>query len=314
MTLPDSIPGELTCSRVKPSVGARLLSEFQVAKKVGSADTLLCFGNLPPLFRIRGRVVVFLQNRYLIETLPLRGFRAKSRLRLCFERSWFRLRAGSVDQFIVQTPSMRDALEAYLTQRGLRPKSDIRMLSFMQKDNDGAEQAVPRNHADKPAHEFVYVSSGEPHKNHRRLVQAWIQLAREGYYPSLALTIDQASFPDLCARIDAEIRQHGLKITNMGNLPHSAALELYRQSGALIFPSLLESFGLPLVEAKDAGLAIVAAELDYVRDVVSPHQTFDPQSSISIARAVKRFLGVTETPVEVVDARTFIDAVMTGEV
>ncbi|MGH8848481.1 MAG: glycosyltransferase, partial [Polaromonas sp.] len=39
---------------------------------------------------------------------------------------------------------------------------------------------------------------------------------------------------------------------------------------------------------------ILASELDYVRDVCSPVQTFDPASPVSIARAVKRFLAVPE--------------------
>ena len=70
-------------------------------------------------------------------------------------------------------------------------------------------------------------------------------------------------------------------------------LELLR-SKALIFPSLAESFGLPLVEAQEFNKPILASELDFVRDVCSPVDTFDPKSSLSIARAVKRFLGYTD--------------------
>ena len=71
-------------------------------------------------------------------------------------------------------------------------------------------------------------------------------------------------------------------------------LALYASAGALVFPSLGESFGLPLIEARQAGLSILAPELDYVRDVCEPAQTFDPQSATSIARAVKRFLQLAD--------------------
>ncbi len=59
---------------------------------------------------------------------------------------------------------------------------------------------------------------------------------------------------------------------------------------ALIFPSKTESLGLPLIEAASAGLPIIASELDFVRDVCVPNETFDPYSSTSISRAVKRLL------------------------
>ena len=48
----------------------------------------------------------------------------------------------------------------------------------------------------------------------------------------------------------------------------------------------------PLIEAKYLNLPVLAGELDYIRDLIDPIQTFDPNSSISIYRAVKRFLNV----------------------
>ena len=85
---------------------------------------------------------------------------------------------------------------------------------------------------------------------------------------------------------------------------------LYKKSRAVVYPSTLESFGLPLIEARQAGLPIVAAELDYVRDVVEPTETFDPLSSVSIARAVKRFLGVPEQPLPIVNAESFVEELL----
>jgi glycosyltransferase involved in cell wall biosynthesis len=56
----------------------------------------------------------------------------------------------------------------------------------------------------------------------------------------------------------------------------------------------MESFGLPLIEARQAGLPILASELDYVRDIVDPEESFDPFSARSIVRAVTRFMGVEQ--------------------
>jgi hypothetical protein len=55
---------------------------------------------------------------------------------------------------------------------------------------------------------------------------------------------------------------------------------------------------LPLIEAHEAGVDILASEMDFVRDVVDPVQSFNPFSPISIAKSVKRYLKVTEFPLQ----------------
>ena len=87
-------------------------------------------------------------------------------------------------------------------------------------------------------------------------------------------------------------------------------MNLYKNSRALIYPSTLESFGLPLLEAATCGLPVLASELDYVRDIVSPAVTFDAGSAVSIARAVRRFLGCPESPMPVMTASGFLERIL----
>ena len=105
----------------------------------------------------------------------------------------------------------------------------------------------------------------------------------------------------------ARLQKKGLKIINLGWLPHSEVLLKYEVSGALIFPSLRESFGLPLVEARKFNIPILASELDYVYDVCEPEETFDPASPRSVARAVKRFLDISLSLRKVNDPKDFIN-------
>ena len=156
----------------------------------------------------------------------------------------------------------------------------------------------------------MYVASGDPHKNHRQLVEAWCLLAKEGLFPSLKLTVDNQQFPRLCAWIADKGKQHHLNIENLGNLDDERVSKLYSRAGALIYPSTLESFGLPLVEARQACLPVLASELDYVRDVLDPDQSFDPGSKVSIARAVKRFLGIAEEGAPLLDAHGFLGKII----
>jgi len=142
-----------------------------------------------------------------------------------------------------------------------------------------------------------------------RLIEAWCLLAEEGLFPSLCLTINESQFEKLCTEIEALRQRHQLKISNVGDVSRPAVLALYSQSGALIYPSTFESFGLPLIEARQLGLSVLASELDYVRDVLDPEQTFDPASARSIARAVKRFMGIDEKLLPLLDAEGFMAAI-----
>jgi glycosyltransferase involved in cell wall biosynthesis len=304
MKMPDKVVQNLEIKRVNPSVWQRLKAEWWLTENVGLDDVILCFGNLPPLFRLRGRVLVFVQNRYLVDRIDLKGFPIKTRLRLNIERLWFYCKAGNAQAFIVQTPSMQTILES-LSKVGTTP---IYVLPFV-NTSQGYKRVLEQPGPDQVTNDFIYVASGEVHKNHRRLIEAWCLLAQDGLFPSLWLTLNAKAHPDLCVWIDKMKAQWGLHLENLGIQPQEKILQLYAEVRALIYPSTFESFGLPLIEARQAGLAVVASELDFVRDVLDPDQSFDPGSPTSIARAVKRFLDVDERPLPLLDAKSFLDQI-----
>lgn len=301
MTLPDNLPENLTTKFVEPSIQQRFRAEWWLAQNTQPQDTILCFGNLPPLFRLRGHVLVFLQNRYLVDDVELDGFPLKSRLRLWIERLWLSGRMENSDEFIVQTPSMKRLLEARTNG-----KIQVSVLPFMANHEEYVRRMPPLGIQKEKKSIFLYVASGEPHKNHRQLIEAWCLLARDGLFPRLTLTLDRAHFAELCDWMGQKIEQYSLNVENVGNVPHAQVRQLYDRADALIYPSTFESFGLPLIEAMQAGLPVLASELDYVRDVLDPEQTFDPESAVSIARAVKRFLGIEEQPLPLQDAVGFM--------
>ncbi|NLR75011.1 glycosyltransferase family 4 protein [Leeia sp. IMCC25680] len=302
MELPSDFPFNQV-HRVKPSVVQRFRAELWLKRNVKAGDMVLCFGNLPPLFRLPCHVTVFLQNRYLVDNVDLGSFPLKTRLRLQAERLWFASKMSNVDEFIVQTPSMQRLLKA-------RTRADVQVRPFMEQHETYRRAQLEPDASRKTAFDFLYVASGEPHKNHRTLIEAWCLLAQQGLFPSLRLTLDTSDFPQLCNWLEAKVAKHALHIETLGKLSHEKVLECYGEVGALIFPSTFESFGLPLIEARQAGLPILASELDYVRDVVDPEQTFDPLSAISIARAVKRHLQQEENPLPLLGATAFLDHVV----
>ncbi len=301
LSLPAGILINTEIQRISPTIMQRLKAEKWLAEHTGTEDIVLCFGNLPPLFKLRGHTLVFVQNRYLVDDMQLHGFPFKVRLRLAAERFWFSRRKSNADEFIVQTATMKRLLETVT-----EGKAPIHILPFVAEPK-GYTRTVQQSKEPKECGcDFLYVASGEPHKNHRKLIEAWCLLADEGLFPSLCLTLNEARFHELHKKISMLEKSYRLRIINTGEVSHSEALKLYQKAGAFIYPSTFESFGLPLIEARQAGLPVLASELDYVRDILDPEQTFDPESSASIARAVKRFLGTSEHPLPLLNAGDFL--------
>ena len=291
---------------VAASVVSRLAGEIALQRMARQNTTIFCFHGLPPLFPGTARVLVFQQNRNYLGLNQLSQFALKTRLRLGFERlvSWcFRHR---VSEYIVQTPSMQRSLThwyAASTGRAVR----VRVLPFVEVFANAVTNETVQREWD-----FVYVADGVAHKNHLNLLQAWGILAQDNLWPSLALTLSLRD-AGLAQKVTQLKEQTGLRICDLGQMPHEEVLRLYGKARALIFPSTSESFGLPLIEATQLGLPILASELDYVRDVCIPVETFDPRSPVSIARAVKRFLGKPEPAVALKTPREFWDELLQDE-
>lgn len=288
--------------RVRPRILSRLHAEWHLWRSARRDHTVLCLHNLPPLLPLKARVVVLMQNRLLLDRGRLGDFPLTIRLRILIERLWGTCLQKRCTKYLVQTPSMAAALRAWL-----RHPIPIAVVPF-------APGGVPPGH--QPYHsspkrfDFVYVASGEAHKNHFNLLHAWRLLADAGLTPSLAVTIDTRLYPELAREIDRHAHELGLNIINLGSLSFAEVSLLYQAAKALVFPSRTESFGLPLIEAAQHGLPIIASELDFVRDVATPVETFDAASPTSIARAIRRFMGQPEGPVVICSGATFLDEVL----
>jgi glycosyltransferase involved in cell wall biosynthesis len=82
-----------------------------------------------------------------------------------------------------------------------------------------------------------------------------------------------------------------INIELLGLLSRSRVFELYQECDALIFPSLLETWGLPLTEFKAFNKPIVAADLPYAHETIGLYEHiywFDPESPESLAAAIER--------------------------
>lgn len=72
-------------------------------------------------------------------------------------------------------------------------------------------------------------------------------------------------------------------------------LRYYRHATALVYPSLYEGFGLPVVEAMSAGCPVICSDTPVFREVAGDGAIyFDPLQVESLASVLERFVGDAE--------------------
>ncbi|MDO4261044.1 MAG: glycosyltransferase [Eubacteriales bacterium] len=130
--------------------------------------------------------------------------------------------------------------------------------------------------AEKPL--FFYPAGAPAYKNHRTFLKACEWLRERGCVSYEAVWTVTGEENDGMRALKREAQEKGLPIRFAGPLPRQELFELYARS-VLVFPSYIETIGLPLLEARSVGAPILAADCLYARDGVGDYaraQFFDP--------------------------------------
>ncbi len=138
---------------------------------------------------------------------------------------------------------------------------------------------------------LLYVSRLEhPGKNHVGLLHAYRGvLDREPAFPYDL--VFAGSRWNGAEAVDAAITELGLaeRVHLLGFVEDAALPHLYRAARAMVFPSLFEGFGIPILEAQASGLPVAGANVSSIPEVVGAGGIlFDPSDPSSIADAVLR--------------------------
>jgi glycosyltransferase involved in cell wall biosynthesis len=132
--------------------------------------------------------------------------------------------------------------------------------------------------ARQPNNYILCVSTTHPHKNLDRLLRVHSQMKDP---PPLILTGVRgfaAKEVESLAGPSAHIR---------GWIPREQLYELYRGALGLIFPSMFEGFGMPVLEAMAAGVPVACSDIPPLREIArSTVHFFDPASDREIRDAL----------------------------
>jgi glycosyltransferase involved in cell wall biosynthesis len=136
---------------------------------------------------------------------------------------------------------------------------------------------------------FLSVSNRRRHKNEFRMVEAFANARLD---PEVHLVLTGNPVPELIRCIEAH--QLRSRVDFLGLVPEARMPSLYRGAEALIFVSLYEGFGLPVLEAMACGTPVVTANTTAMPEVAADAALLvDPTSVKQIFRAMEQVVSDT---------------------
>lgn len=267
---PSRLRGELT-------VGRRAVTAF-------SPDVVLSLHNTDTFARAGHPLAVYVQ-----QALP---FQRDYRLSVTDPRE----RGLAWRQYLLRYPILHAVRKAVLTVvqtkwmaeelSAVVPGAQVASIGFGRPDHGdlGYGETVRENR-------FFYPAAPSSYKNHRTLLGAVEILRGRGLEAPVALTTQ----PE-----DLGVTEDRGAYEFLGWISHAEVLRRYEDS-ILVFPSLVESLGLPLYEARDAGVWIVAADTAYAREALDGYPTvawFTPTDPRSMADAMHDAWAASREPRE----------------
>ena len=146
-----------------------------------------------------------------------------------------------------------------------------------------------------PASYILSVSSIYRHKNYVRLMEAYAALARRrDDVPDLVI-IGDVQQPEYAAEMERVRTAQGDDIADRihirGEVPYGDIKSYYAGATLFVFPSYLETFGHPLLEAMASGVPTVAADIPCFREIAGDAAFYaDPHKTDSVAAAMDEAL------------------------
>ena len=197
--------------------------------------------------------------------------------------------ARAADAIIINSQSLRSEVEQYLQVDPRKLKLIYEAVDhelFRPGDAGEAQAQVKAHGVTKPY--VLFVSSMWPYKNCDGLLRAWA-IARAGL-PGHQLVVvgpgrDEKYYAGLHTLAD-ELGISG-EVIFTGGVPLEDTVAFYRGADVFVYPSLNETFGLPILEAMACGCPVVTSNTTAMPETAGGAAVLaDPADPASIARAI----------------------------
>jgi glycosyltransferase involved in cell wall biosynthesis len=140
---------------------------------------------------------------------------------------------------------------------------------------------------------LLSVSSIAAHKNYPFLAQVFARLARDPNFKHHLILAGPPVFQQDVERIKEITREANVadRVHLLGQVPYEDLPALYRGADLFVFPSLLETFGHPLIEAMASGLPVVASNRTSIPELCGDAALyFDPEECQDAIDQITRLL------------------------
>lgn len=256
-----------TVRRRLPNAASRVVECLASSRYYPVAGDMLVLGDLP--LAVLGKQVLLVHRPHLVSGADTGS--AVGNLKVSVSRWLFRRNSRRIHRAVVQSDVVAHDLRDNFPDLGNR----IRVIPQPAPQWLAGPIRSRANWVGERPLRLFYPASSYPHKNHRLLYNYLDQFDAAGR-ALIVLTLDMN---------EQSFSPSSLMPVGLQNADGMRAQ--YAQADALLFPSLDESFGLPLVEAMTLGLPIIAADRPYARSLCGETAIyFDPLSAASLNSAI----------------------------
>ena len=221
------------------------------------------------------KVVLGIQNPNLYTSLTL-SWPIAYRVHFAFLRGMALISLKRADRIIVLTDSFRKELAKSVDLQGkevaIIPHGISPDFSSWQREKFSLENGY-----------LLTVSNIYRYKNVLTLIKAYHRLMAAGTLEGRKLYIAGDSVdPQYQEQIELYISQHKLEdmVFLPGGQPHEEMPGIYAGASLFVFPSYLETFGFPPLEAMASGLPVIAAGIEVTRENLGDAALYFDQFSV----------------------------------
>ena len=211
-----------------------------------------------------------------------------------YRRMQYPRSAKAADAIIINSESLRSEIKRYLDVDDRKLKLIYEAVDhdlFRPGDAGEARSVVASHGVTKPF--VLFVSSLWPYKNCEGLLRAWAVARPELEGRQLAI-VGAARDETYLASLRSLAADLGIAgdVVFVGGVPLERTVSFYRAADLFVYPSLNETFGLPILEAMACGCPVVTSDTSAMPETAGGAAVLaDPKDPASIARAMVEAAG-----------------------
>lgn len=257
----------------------------KVVKELG-IDVVYSMQNMP-VRRTKAKQVVYLHQSLQFSPVKFSLWSKEQRgyaIRQKFICNVYKKHLKHADKIIVQTEWMKKASKDWIP-------FDEDKIDVVNPVVEIDEKFLQREYSlTEPI--FFYPAGDGQHKNHGLILEACEKLKAQGienYKVIFTLDINTALYSK---RMQAWIDEKQLPVTLTGIIKKEEVFDLYAKT-VVLFPSYLETFGLPMLEAKRMKAICFASDMPFSHEILDGYENarfFDIHDADKLAELMKEII------------------------